>query len=185
MPNQTTITMNNLTRIITLLVLTFLVFDSTAQLAKVNGGLPVVGLVTQEGKRCKDALINVYDGNKLVNQFQTEKNGRFQLLLHTDKYYTIEVIKDNYVTKRVAFDTDMGNRRIDIPVYECDLDIVPQALFAGIDIDDLDFPMAIVSYDQGSRTFGHNEVYTSQMRTTYEELLMEGFSRNGVALNER
>ncbi|MCB0761375.1 MAG: hypothetical protein KDC12_07640 [Flavobacteriales bacterium] len=176
--------MKNLTRLALCLYLLFSTADVFAQMNKVNSGLPVVGLVTQEGKRCKDALINVYDGNQLVNQFHTEKNGRFQLLLHTGKYYTIEVIKDKYVTKRIAFNTDMGNRRIDIPVYECDLDIVPEAIFDGIDIDDLDFPMAIVSYDADTRTFQHNEEYTTHMRTTYEELLMQGFDRNGMALNE-
>ncbi len=176
--------MKYLSRLMPLALLALIAFDSTAQMEKVMGGLPIVGLVTQEGKRCKEATINVYDGNQQVNSFQTEKNGRFQLLLHTDKYYTIEVVKDNYVTKRVAFDTNMGNRRIQIPVYECDLDIVPVALFTGIDIDDLDFPMAIVKYDENRREFNHSEEYTSYMRSTYEALLVEGFSRNGIALNQ-
>lgn len=176
--------MKYLSRLIPLALLAFITFDSAAQIERVHGGLPIVGLVTQEGKRCKEATINIYDGNKQVNSFKTEKNGRFQVLLHTDKYYTIEVVKENYVTKRIAFDTNMGNRKIQIPVYECDLDIVPFALFTGIDFNDLDFPMAIVKYQEDSRQYGHNEEYTSYMRSTYEELLVEGFSRNGIALNQ-
>jgi hypothetical protein len=68
-------------------------------------------------------------------------------------------------------------------VYECDLDVVPKALFTGIDIEDLDFPMAIVKYLEDTRAFGHNEQYTSYMRSTYEELLVKGLTRNGIALN--
>jgi hypothetical protein len=150
---------------------------------RVTGGLPIVGSITEEGKRCAEATITLYEGNEVINTFKTPRNGRFQLLLHTDKYYTLEVTKQGYVQKRIAINTDMGNRRISVPVYACDLDIIPDNLFRGIDIGDLDFPKAIVSFEPKTREFTHNEIYTSSMRTIYEGLLKEAYAKNGMAMN--
>lgn len=154
-----------------------------SQMEKVKGGLAIVGSVTEEGKHCAEATITLYEDNEVINTFKTPRNGRFQLLLHTDKYYTLEVTKQGYVQKRISIDTNMGNRQISVPVYECDLDIIPDNLFRGIDIGDLDFPMAIVSFKPKTHDFAHNEIYTSTMRTTYEGLLKEAHAKNEMAMN--
>lgn len=175
--------MKSLARTTLLTCLWCIAVAAFSQMEKVTGGLPLVGSITEEGKRCADATIILYEGNKVINTFKTPRNGRFQLLLHTDKYYTLEVTKLGYVQKRMAIDTDMGNHRITVPVYECDLDIIPNHLFRGIDIGNLDFPMAIIRFDPKTREFTHNEIYTSTMRTTYEGLLKEAYAKNGVAMN--
>lgn len=175
--------MKSLTRSLLVTCMCLATVTGFSQMEKVTGGLPVVGSVTEEGKRCQDATVTLYEGNDVINSFKTPRNGRFQLLLHTGKYYTLEVIKEGYVQKRISIDTEMGNRRISVPVYECDLDIIPTSLFKDMDIGDLDFPMAIVTFDPKTREFTHSELYTSSMRTTYEELLKEAYSRNGVAMN--
>jgi hypothetical protein len=155
-----------------------------AQLDKINGGLPIVGAITEEGKRCADAVVTVYEGNTVVNTFTTPKNGRFQMLLHLNKFYTLEVSKPGYVAKRISINTNLGQRKAELPVYECDLDIIPETLFGDLDIGKLDFPMAIVTYNPKSKSFSHNETYTSAMRQTYENLLVEAFTPNETAMSK-
>lgn len=155
---------------------------TTAQIEKVSGGLPVIGAITEDGKRCENAQITVYESNQVVNSFKTPRNGSFQLLLMPGKYYTLDVTKDGYVAKRISFDTEMNDKTNSVPVYECDLDLVPQVLFQGMDIGMLDFPMAIVEFDARSRSFTHNEKYTTHMRKTYEQLIIEGYVINSTAM---
>lgn len=170
--------MNNLTRFTALVIIITASLSIQAQLAVVNSGLPVVGFVTEEGKKCADAQVSIYEGNQLVNRFHTPRNGKFQLLMHMDKYYTLEVSKTGYISKRVAFDTRVDSKQIQVPVYELDLDLIPTIVLGDQDTGDLDFPMAVVSYVPKEKAFIHNEEYTSHMRTTYESMLKVAFEAN-------
>lgn len=170
--------MNNLTRYIILFAILIASVTSYSQLDRIKSGLPVVGFVTEEGKKCADAQVSIYEGNRLVNQFHTPRNGKFQLLMHMDKYYTLEVSKDGFIQKRIAFDTRVKSKHLEIPVYELDLDLIPTYVMGTQDMGDLEFPMAVVSYYPREKKFKHNEEYTSHMRTTYESMLKMAFESN-------
>lgn len=170
--------MKYLTRFIIISTLLFTSVTTFSQMDLIKSGLPVVGFVTQEGKKCGDAQVSIYEGNNLVNRFFTPKNGKFQLLMHLDKYYTLEVSKQGYIQKRIAFNTKMLDTRVALPVYELDLDLTPTYVMGGQDMGDLDFPMALVSYHSKNKKFQHNEEYTSHMRTTYDSILKMAFEVN-------
>ena len=174
--------MNSLTRSALLSCLCCISLATFSQIEKVTGALPLAGSVTEQGKRCAGATITLYEDNDVINSFKTPRNGRFQLLLHSNKYYTLEVTKKGFVQKRIAIDTDMDNHQRIAPVYQCDLDIVPNYLFKGIDIGNLDFPMAIVRFNTKTMEFTHNDIYTSGMRITYEGLLKKACAKNGMAM---
>ena len=175
--------MKSLTRSALLACICCISVATFSQMQKVTCALPLLGSITEQGKRCAGATINLYEDNDVINTFKTPRNGRFQLLLHSNKYYTLEVTKKGFVQKRIVIDTDMDNLQKSAPVYQCDLDIVPNHLFRGIDIGDLDFPMAIVRFDTKTREFTHDKIYTSGMRITYEGLLEEAYAKNGMAMN--
>lgn len=145
--------------------------------------LTVSGLVTQEGRKCKSATISLYKNNDLIKQVVTEKNGRFRLDLELSCNYTIEVEKLDYIAKRISISTNVPHEDATLPVYKCYLDIVPEFLFDGIDIGKLDFPIALVGWQDNYHEFYHNAEYTEEMMIIYEALLEEGFSRNGLAAN--
>jgi len=141
-------------------------------------GFPILGIVTEEGKKCKDAYVEVYDGNLVVQEFQTPANGRFNLTLELNHYYTVKISKAGMVPKILSIDTRVKSRRISVPVYECDIDLIPSSLFTGMNTSILDFPMAIVRYNRRKGEFIHNEDYTAHMRSAYDELVQESQLKN-------
>ncbi|MGB0422817.1 MAG: hypothetical protein ACPGED_00775 [Flavobacteriales bacterium] len=147
-------------------------------------GVPLLGIVTEEGKKCKDAVVQVYDGNDVIQEFLTPANGRFKLTLEFNHYYTLKISKNGMVAKVLAVDTRVKSTRVTVPVYECDIDLIPSSLFIGMNTSILDFPMAIVRYNRRKGEFEHNEDYTAHMRTAYEELLQESFAKNEASYSK-
>lgn len=145
--------------------------------AKAPEGVPVEGVVTEEGKKCKDATVKLFKGNQEVHQVMSE-NGKFNFVLDFNHYYTIVVSKKGMVSKIISVDTRVKSTRIRVPVYECDIDLISESLFLGMNTSILDFPMAIVSYSRSKGEFAHNEDYTSHMREAYQALLNESFANN-------
>ncbi|NQX91089.1 MAG: hypothetical protein HRT74_02940 [Flavobacteriales bacterium] len=139
--------------------------------------VPIAGIVTEEGKKCKDAKVQIYEGNTEVDVLYTPNNGKFMVELAFNKYYTIRISKKGMVAKIISIDTRVKSDRVKVPIYQCDVDLVPEKLFIGLNASLLDFPMAIVVYNRKKGEFEHNEEYTAHMRTAYEELSKESFER--------
>lgn len=168
---------NKLTICLSLLLIAFSI-DVKASNSSSIKGVPILGIVTEEGKKCKDAHVEVFDGNVVVQEFQTPANGKFKLTLEFNHYYTLKISKDGMVPKILSVDTRVKSTRISVPVYECDIDLIPSSLFIGMNTSILDFPMAIVRYNRRKGEFIHDEDYTAHMRSAYEELLQESFAKN-------
>lgn len=144
---------------------------------KAHEGVPVDGIVTEEGKKCKDATVQLFRGNEEVQQV-ISKNGKFNFLLDFNYYYTIVVSKKGMVSKMISVDTRVESTRIRVPVYECGIYLISESLLLGMSNSILDFPMAIVAYNRSQREFAHNEDYTLHMREAYQALLEKSFANN-------
>ena len=140
-------------------------------------GVPVEGIVIEEGRKCKDAKIQLYLGNEEVQQV-TSENGKFNFVLDFNNYYTIVVSKKGMVSKLISVDTHVKSTKIRVPVYECGIDLISKSRFLGMNTSILEFPMGIVSYNRGKGEFAHNKDYTSHMREAYQALLKESFAKN-------
>jgi hypothetical protein len=66
-----------------------------------------------------------------------------------------------------------GNRNHDVMVFDCYVDMMPEEMLEGVDTSDLDFPVALLSYDKKAKTFVHDPLYTYQMLSTVTSLLKE------------
>ncbi|MEO0403630.1 MAG: hypothetical protein AAF193_02040, partial [Bacteroidota bacterium] len=91
---------------------------SFALLSKValSGMVPILGIVTEEGKKCKEALVEVYEGNTVVQTLYTPNNGKFTVELAFNKYYTIRISKKGMVPKFLSVDTRVKSDRVKVPV---------------------------------------------------------------------
>jgi len=135
--------------------------------------LPVGGRVLDGRTKVEGATIRLYKENDLLETYQTEKNGKFKMELDLGAYYTLEVEKDGFITKRIGINTisSVDYKRMDYLPYGVDIFITSEVAYTGVNIDVLDFPFAIVSYDHQDRMFVHDENYTKDMMLDNEHLL--------------
>ena len=149
--------------------------------------LPVYGLVKQGNEKIENATVSLYKANEIVKTFKTGKNGKFEMELDLGAYYTIEVVKDGFITKRIGINTvsQVQYRKMDYVPYAVDISITPNNEFCGVNTDPLDFPFALVSYYHEDRMFVHNEEYTTEMNELKERLLHTSMLKTALANKSR
>lgn len=149
--------------------------------------LPVYGQVKQGNEKIENAIVSLYKENEIVKTFETGKNGKFEMELDLGAYYTIEVVKDGFITKRIGINTvsQVQYRKMDYVPYAVDISITPKDEFCGVNVDPLDFPFALVSYYHEDRMFVHNEEYTSEMNELKERLLHTSMLKTALANKSR
>lgn len=134
-------------------------------------GIMMLGGVTEEGLPCYDATVTLFMENNIQQIVQTNEDGSFQVALTPGKIYTVEVARSGLITKRISIDTHMERTRgNNVTVFDCYVNMVPEEQLEGVDTSDLDFPIALLSYDKKLKTFVHDPEYTSMMQATYKEL---------------
>lgn len=114
--------------------------------------VPVKFFVTLQGAKAKTVDVQVYQDNKLVQQLPGSK-GKFTLPLDLDNHYTVIFSKEGYRSKSIAFDTSMPEDLVKYPAYECTMDLDPESHYTHSDPFYLDFPSAIVRWNQEEHGF--------------------------------
>jgi len=135
--------------------------------------LPVFGQVFEEGAKCEGASVKVYIDNDELGTFPVTKKGSFRLELDLNKYYTIEVSKDGYVTKRIALNTAIGDDIVNYPAYDCFVNLTTVSGLNGADMDYFDFPAAIVRYDSKMGGFYHNDHYLTHIGDKMDQAIQQ------------
>ncbi len=126
--------------------------------------LPVKGNVTFSGAKAGDFTITVYQDNKELGQVKASRKGAFNLELDLDNYFAVKVEKEGYLPKLVYFDTHMPEHQVAYPAYICNLNLEPADKFSHSDPFYLDFPSAIVRWNEELKGFYHNEGYLSDIQ---------------------
>jgi hypothetical protein len=125
--------------------------------------VPVHGKVMANGKKADSFDVFVYKDNQELVKLEG-KNGRFELELDIDQFYTVRIVKQGLQEKMLYFDTKLPKDLIKYPDYECAVNL--QAPFAdGVDPFYTDFPSAIVRWDENQEGFYHSEHYLGHIQT--------------------
>ena len=146
--------------------------------------LLVLGRILQEGKKSEGATVTIYNGNEVYRTITTPKSGKYAIKLPLGFYFTMEIKKDGYLTKRLVFDTRTEQRIDMLDDFICDVDLLNLEWFGGMDIGNLDFPMAIIVY-QGDGFFDFTEEYATAMRQEYEATLSKAMNSSSAQLSRR
>ncbi len=113
----------------------------------------------------KNAEIKIYDGNEVVETVKTDSEGRFSTKLKQNKQYTIEVSKNNYVSKKISISTKTSAQIERTKVFAFRLNIRKNK-----EIDEkaedsvLDFPFALVNYNDQLGYFQYDVKYTRDIK---------------------
>lgn len=122
-------------------------------------------LVDEENNRMRDVTINLYEDNNLVSSDKWAK--KFTYDLELEKYYTLELIKEGFIPKRVAISTFEGDKGADPFMFVMEL----LKKREGVDESDLDFPSALIEYKKSKGSFNFNVPYSKSIKKEQSEVL--------------
>src|SRR4030042_2580490 len=116
------------------------------------------------------AIATLYEGNSVVKTTRTGSDGLFSFKLDVNKYYVVEVGKSNYVSKRLAFDTLLPEKKTGIWGREFAISVVKNC--EGVDYSPLKEPVDVIRFDEKERDFESDKAYLSKMRSKLENIMI-------------
>ncbi len=114
------------------------------------------------------ATATLYEGNKKVNTARTGADGMFSFKLEPNKYYVVEVGKEKYIAKRLAFDTSLPDEEKGVWVREFAISVVRSC--DGVDYAPLSNPVDIVKYNAKRKDFESDKDQLTKMRSKLENI---------------
>jgi hypothetical protein len=130
--------------------------------------LEVSGNVTTKHHKNKSDRykVELIQNNKVV-QSETVHDGRsFKFKLRQDGDYGILITKEGYVPRLINVWTDLPKEITSHPLFrfEFDTDMIPESEKSSLNTDALDFPIAIIYFNEETGWFYYNEEYTSHIK---------------------
>ncbi len=132
------------------------------------------GEIIIANKDLDQVTVLLYENNQIVQILKTDKNGVFDMDLQIGKFYTFEIIKEGYITKRVQVNTLHRNKikeKIEDFSFYCEL--IPYRNW--IDSSQLDFPITIIQLNEKKGKFQYASSY-NKMMAKIEDSVVEQFS---------
>ena len=130
-----------------------------------------VGLATSEDKPLDGAIITVFQGNEVIEWSETTSNPKhdhhFNFNLLGNSYYTIQVSKPGYVTRSIGINTKLPDDFIindDNPKTTFDFEVDVFKAKPGVEDEFLDFPIALVKFNEEKRAFEFDSEYTRKIK---------------------
>lgn len=130
-------------------------------------------ILDENGGALKGSTIRIYDNNRLIRM---EENAPSKVVwkLESDSYYTIEISLNKYVSKRIAFYTNVDDQVEDIldNRFVFFVELEHQSKYAKHKNADYitDYPSAIVEFNSAQGVFDYNEKYWISTRLHYRQL---------------
>tara|TARA_R110001592_G_scaffold208843_2_gene459895 strand:- start:8892 stop:9350 length:459 start_codon:yes stop_codon:yes gene_type:complete len=142
------------------IILSILIFESILLFSQVN----FTGyLVDEESNKMRDVTINLYEENNLVSSTKWAK--KFSYDLDLEKYYTLELVKEGFIPKKIAISTFEGDKGAEPFMFVMEL----LKKREGVDESDLDFPSALIEYKKNKGSFNFNVPYSKSIKKEQEQ----------------
>lgn len=126
--------------------------------------VPVNLKVTAEGGKAKNLNVQVYQNNELLQEIQSKK-GRFTLNLDLDNTYTFVLNQAGYRPKSVFIDTHVPDKLVQYSEYACFMNLEAADKFTHSDPFYLDFPGAIVRWNEEAHGFMPSMGYLTDIQS--------------------
>ncbi len=140
--------------------------------------LEILGkVVDTEDKLIGEAVITIDTNGTALAEYKADPKGRFAFDLDIGGFYGITVQREGFVRKRFIVDarTDQPAKVITGP-FSAEVTLTLEAEFADMDITDLYYPYALVSYSKKDKAFIADPDYIAE-RQKVEAALRLGAAR--------
>lgn len=114
--------------------------------------VPVTFKVTAEGAKAKRVQVRIYRDNELIQEIPKAKS-KFTVGLDLDNTYTVVLSKEGFRDKSLFMDTRVPEQRVEYPGYACTLNLEAHDKFRHSDPFYMDFPGAIVRWNDEAKGF--------------------------------
>ncbi len=139
-------------------------------------------IVDEKGELLKDCEVTLYQRNDIAFH-KEEAKAKVKLYMDLENYYTIEVKKKGYATKRIAFDTRLNNEPLDRNVFDFYVEMPGIHQYEGLanSEDVLDYPITVIQYNENKELFDYNTDYTNHSVAAVRELKRQVFIAHSAA----
>ncbi|MGB0882261.1 MAG: hypothetical protein ACPGSO_04865 [Vicingaceae bacterium] len=146
--------------------------------SQTNNKFEIKGITTafysnSSSKKLDKVAIKVYNHNDLIDTFYSNERGKFDFKIPKNAYITLEFVKDNFVAKRILFDTRTEQKSLNEKIKPFDLEIVLLEKMDGVDYSDLDFPITRIEYVKKMQDYYYATKYTERMLKVQENILLK------------
>ncbi|HEX7414928.1 MAG TPA: hypothetical protein VF411_12865 [Bacteroidia bacterium] len=103
--------------------------------------------------------------NKIINSQVLKIKKKFAFILDKNTLYAIRVEKAGYIAKTISISTFLpDNIEIDVPFkFHFQTNLISEDLSGHFNDDDVDFPVALISYGKKCDCFEFNKEYTNSL----------------------
>ncbi len=145
-----------------LIISTLLLIGTTNLFSQVN----FTGyMVDTEDNKMKDVVVNLYKGNDIVSAKKWAKKFEYDLELET--YYTLELVKEGFVSKRIAISTFEGDKGAEPFMFVMEL-VAKKDRIEGMDED---YPSALINYKKREGVFNFDGNYARNLKKEEKEAI--------------
>lgn len=136
--------------------------------------LRLIGLATEKRIPLEGVIVKLYKENEELQWEEITSieyhEHSFSFDLNKNLYYTIEISKNGYVTRSIGISTQLPNSvKIDGIkfTFEFEVELFKEAKNS----DDyyLDFPVALIKYNESNKVFEYDEKYTKHIKAKINE----------------
>jgi hypothetical protein len=128
--------------------------------------LEIDGIISNANEGAiKTCLVELICANQVV-QSTLLKDGKkkIKFLLKKNTIYTIRISKKEHVTKLVCVDTRIKKTNYELYTFSFETQMLPESVIEKADRDYLDFPVALIYYDNRKDCFVHDKAYSSRLK---------------------
>ncbi len=134
--------------------------------------LEIEGVVELDLNPLQNATVSLYKGNSKINSTKTGSDGIFRFKLDINEYYVVEVSKEKYIPKRIAFDTSIPDEEATW-TKKWGFAISVMKACEGVDYSALKEPVDIIRYNKRRKDFDSDKSYVFNMKTKIENIGIE------------
>jgi hypothetical protein len=104
--------------------------------------------------------------NIVVDSLFIKDNKRFIFNLKKNAHYAIRISKEGHLTRLIGFSTYIGNSKYKdvFCKFRFNTEFISELESDNLDTDALDFPIAIIAFDEKSGAFDYSKKYTSYIK---------------------
>lgn len=131
--------------------------------------LEIKGYVYKDDQKVDNAIVKLYQNNKVVQKTSSKKS-KFHFILFSEMRYMVEIEYEGCVSERIQISTMERTEFAGKYQYEFRVDLMDVKKFKGVDISSLDFPTALIKYNQEEGEYLHDAAYSQSVKKELKKL---------------
>lgn len=114
--------------------------------------------------------------NKVVEEQTLKVNKGFKFILKKDVQYTLKIEKEGYIPRLLSISTKVPDKADleELFKFYFETNLIEEGLYNHFDDDDIDFPIALVSYFKKCDCFEYDKKYTQELMSRLIGRIMAG-----------